>query len=234
LRRRKTDIAGEVRTLSMGEVAPSIAHEVNQPLAALLTNAEAGLQWLSGETPNVQQARASLAMIVQDGRRASAIVRSIHELLNKERGEMVSLDMNQIIEDAVAPMRADFLKRRISLRIERSAALPPVRGDQIQLQQVIFNLVKNGTGIHPEDVERIFQPFFTTKDAGMGIGLSISESIIEAHGGRIWAERNEGPGLTVQFSVPAATPNAAPSKALRRKPPGAVNRTRHQSISRTH
>jgi signal transduction histidine kinase len=144
LRRRAPDVARGVRALSMGEVAPSIAHEVNQPLAAVLTNAAAGLQWLSGETPNVQEAKESLALIVRDGNRASAIIRSIRELLKKERGAMASLDMNEIIQEAVVPARAEFLKRRIALRIDCSEALPPVWGDRIQLQQVILNLTMNG------------------------------------------------------------------------------------------
>jgi PAS domain S-box-containing protein len=263
LRRRKAESLRGIRELSMDEVGPSIAHEVNQPLAAVLTNAEAGLQWLSGETPNIQQAKASLAMIVRDGERASAIIKGIHELLKKERGDLASLDMNEILEDAVAPVRAEFPRHATALRIECCAALPPVWGDRIQLEQVIFNLARNGVeamasvegskelvvtcrrspegdvlvavrdsgaGIDAGDLERIFHPFFTTKSAGMGIGLSISRSIIEAHGGRIWAERNEGPGLTVQFSLPAAAPN----RELRRKQPGAVNRVRNQPVSRTH
>ncbi len=144
LRQRTPEFARGVRTLSMGEVAPSIAHEVNQPLAAVLTNAEAGLQWLSGETPNVQEAKESLALIVRDGNRASAIIRSIRALLKKERGAMACLDMKELIREAIAPARAELLKRRIALRIDCSEGLPPVWGERIQLQQVILNLTMNG------------------------------------------------------------------------------------------
>jgi signal transduction histidine kinase len=200
---------------------------------------------------------------------------------------MSSLDMSEIIQEAIAPARAELLKRRIALRIDCADALPPAWGDRIQLQQVILNLTMNGaeamasndgskellvtcrqsaddsvlvavrdcgTGVHPEYLERIFDPFFTTKQAGMGMGLSISRSIIEAHGGQIRAEMNQGPGLTVQFSVPTAAArepavfrkrrsnhasgigdlrgkndSAAPRKILRRKPPGVVNSARHRS-----
>jgi PAS domain S-box-containing protein len=254
------------RALSMSKVAPPIAHEVNQPLTAVVTNAEAGLQWLSGETPNVQEAKESLAMIVRDGNRASAIIRSIREFLKNERAETAPLDINEVIGEAVAPARAEFLKRGIALRIDSSEALPTVWADRVQLQQVILNLAMNGAeamdssdglrevlvtsrrtaddgvevavrdsgaGVHPKDLQRIFDPFFTTKDTGMGMGLSICRSIIEALGGRIRAELNEGPGLTVQFSIPGAAArkdglrsksDLTPNRVLRRKPPGAVNR----------
>jgi len=245
LREKDTELARIARALAVGELAASIAHEVNQPIAGVVTNAEAGLRWLGGEMPNIHEAKESLALIVRDGNRASGVVRRIREFLNKERQETVSVDMNETIQEVVALARTELLKRQIDLRLDLSAALPPVLGDRIQLQQVILNLILNGSeamastggsrellvtsrksagdtggqpggqpeilvavrdsgvGINPQDMNRIFDAFFTTKPKGMGMGLSISRSIIEAHHGRIWAEANEGPGLTVQFSVPA-------------------------------
>ena len=239
LRETEAKLARVVRALSVGELAASIAHEVNQPLAGVVTNAEAGLRWLSAETPNLHEAKESLTLIVRDGNRASAIIRRIRDFLKKERAEMLSLDMNETIQEAAALAQPELLKRRITLRIERSQALPAVQGDRVQLQQVILNLILNGSeamtstngskelrltsrqsddggvlvavqdsgvGVKPEDLSRLFDPFFTTKEMGMGLGLSISKSIIEAHRGRIWAESNQGPGLTVQFSVPPESP----------------------------
>jgi signal transduction histidine kinase len=234
--RREAGTRQAGRALSTGEAATWIAHEVNQPLAGVAANAEASLRWLSGETPDIQKARESLALIVRDGNRATAVIRSIREFLKDDRGNMETLDMNEIIQEAVAPVRVEFLRRRISLRVDRAGTLPTVWGHRIQLQQVILNLILNGAeamastggpkvllvrsrrsdddrvlisvrdsgiGVHPDDVKRIFEPLFSTKDAGMGLGLSISRTIIEAHGGRIWARLNEGPGLTVEFSVPS-------------------------------
>jgi signal transduction histidine kinase len=239
LREMEAELARVVRALSVGELAASIAHEVNQPLAGVVTNAEAALRWLSGDTPNLHEVKESLALIVRDGHRASAIIRRIREFLKKQRAEMLSLDMNETIQEAVALAQPELLKRRITLRIDRSKPLPAVRGDRVQLQQVILNLILNGSeamastneskellltsrqsadggvliavrdsgvGVKPEELSRLFDPFFTTKEMGMGLGLSISKSIIEAHRGRIWAESNQGPGLTVQFSVPPESP----------------------------
>lgn len=235
---READTRETGRALSTGEAATWIAHEVNQPLAGVAANAEASLRWLSGEAPDIQKARESLALIVRDGNRATAVIRSIREFLKDEPESMETFDMNEIIQEAIAPVRVEFLRRRVSLRVDHAGALPAVWGHRIQLQQVILNLVLNGAeamasigggpkvllvrsrrsdedgvlvsvrdsgiGVHPDDVQRIFEPLFSTKDAGMGIGLSISRTIIEAHGGRIWAKLNEGPGLTVEFSVPSA------------------------------
>ena len=242
LRETEAELARVARALSVGELATSIAHEVNQPLAAIVTNAEAGLRWLNAKTPKLGEAQESLALIVRDGNRASEVIRRIREFLKKDSQQIAPLDISAVVKEAVALVRDDLLKRKAALRLELSDGIPPVRGDRIQLQQVILNLIMNGSeamaslkngsrelvviaqrsgsdkvlvavrdsgaGMDPENADRIFDAFFTTKPTGMGMGLSISRSIIEAHGGRIWAEPNDGPGLTVQFTLPiqAKTP----------------------------
>ena len=240
LRETEAELARVARALTVGELATSIAHEVNQPLAAIVTNAEACIRWLD-KTPNLHEAEESLALIIRDGNRASEVIRRIREFLKKDSRQLAQLDINDVALDAVALVRDELLKRHIALRVELSDDLPPVQGDRIQLQQVILNLIMNGgeamasvadgsrelavmsqkfgtddvlmavrdsgTGMDAQNIDRMFDAFFTTKPTGMGMGLSISRSIIEAHGGRIWAALNDGPGLTVQFSLPARTEN---------------------------
>jgi two-component system, LuxR family, sensor kinase FixL len=241
LRETQAELARIARALTVGELAASIAHEVNQPLAGVITNADACRRWLGGESPNLHEAQESLALIVRDGNRASEVIRRIREFLKKDTQEMASLDINEAIQEAIALARAEFTRSEVALRVELAPDLPLVRGDRIQLQQVILNLMMNGreaissvtdgsrellvtsresagpggdagvlvavrdcgVGIKPQDMHRMFDAFFTTKAKGMGMGLSISRSIMEAHGGRIWAEANDGPGLTVQFTLPA-------------------------------
>jgi PAS domain S-box-containing protein len=235
LRETEAELARVVRALSVGELATSIAHEVNQPLAAVVTNAEAGVRWLSGESPNLAEARESLALIARDGSRASSVIRRIREFLKKESTSAALLDIKDVVQETLSLAQAELIRRQVSVRTELSSELPLLRGDRIQLQQVILNLLMNGaeamastegqkdlvvmsrkvadghvliavrdrgTGVEPENIHKLFDAFFSTKAAGMGMGLSISRSIIEAHGGRIWAELNDGPGLTVQFSLP--------------------------------
>jgi len=236
LRDTEAELARITRAFALGEMATSIAHEVNQPLAGVVTNAETALRWLGGEPPNVQEAKDSLALIVRDGNRAGEVIRRIREFLKKEHQETVVLDINECIQGAITLARPELIERKIALDTEISSDAPLVRGDPIQLQQVILNLMMNGAeamasregpkellvtsqksaeggalvavrdhgvGVGPQDVHRMFDAFFTTKPSGIGMGLSISRSIIEAHGGRIWAEANDGTGLTVQFSLPA-------------------------------
>ena len=235
LRETEAELARVMRALTVGELATSIAHEVNQPLAAIATNAAAGLRWLNGDEAGVQEAKDSLDLIVRDANRASAVIRRIREFLKKD-SQHVEVDIGDVVQEAIALVSNDLLKKQIVVRVELSDALPPVWGDRIQLQQVILNLIMNGSeaiaavndelcdltvivrrsatdrvlvavrdsgaGMNPESIARIFDAFFTTKPSGMGMGLSICQSIIEAHGGRIWAEPNDGPGLTVQFTLP--------------------------------
>jgi PAS domain S-box-containing protein len=237
LRETEAELARVVRALSVGELATSIAHEVNQPLAGVVTNTEACLRWLGGNPPNLQEVKESLALIARDANRAGAVIRRIREFLRKETAETASLNINDVVLDAIELTHSELAKRRIEVRTELSEDIPEVHGDRIQLQQVILNLIMNaaeamaaeqasrdivvasresrdgvlvsvtdsGVGISPPDLPRMFDALFTTKPSGMGMGLSISRSIIESHGGRIWAETNDGPGITVQFTLPAAS-----------------------------
>jgi C4-dicarboxylate-specific signal transduction histidine kinase len=240
-RKRGEEALRVARVLTMGELAASIAHEVNQPLAAVVTNADAALRWLAADPPNLGEAREALARISQDGNRASQVIRRIRAFLKKGDGQAAPLDINEAIQDAVTIARGELVKSRVALRLDLSSQLPPVVGDRIQLQQVVLNLVMNGTealsataegsrelvvtsrniagpeghpavlvavrdsgaGIKPEDMNRMFDAFFTTKATGMGMGLSMSRSIVEDHGGNLWATPNQGLGLTVQFTLPA-------------------------------
>jgi C4-dicarboxylate-specific signal transduction histidine kinase len=244
-RKRGEEALRVARVLTMGELAASIAHEVNQPLAAVVTNAEAALRWLAADPPNLEEVRDALLRISRDGNRASQVIGRIRSFLKKGDGQAAALDINQAIQDAVAIARGDLVKGRVALRLDLSSPLPSVVGDRIQLQQVVLNLVMNGSeamystaedsrelvvssrhvdgpeghpavlvavrdsgaGIKPEDTNRMFDAFFTTKAAGMGMGLSISRSIVEDHGGNLWATPNQGPGLTVQFTLPAERGN---------------------------
>jgi signal transduction histidine kinase len=249
-RKRGEEALRAARVLTMGELAASIAHEVNQPLAAVVTNAEAALRWLTGVTPNLLEARAALVRISQDGNRASQVIRRIRAFLKKGDGQAAPLDINEAIQDAVMIARGELVKSRVALRLDLSTQLPPVVGDRIQLQQVVLNLVMNGSeamsstamsstagasrelvvssrnvagpegrpavlvavrdsgaGINPEDMNRMFDAFFTTKATGMGMGLSMSRSIVENHGGNLWATPNQDLGLTVQFTLPAERGN---------------------------
>jgi two-component system sensor kinase FixL len=239
LRETEAELARVARALSVGELATSIAHEINQPLGGVVTNAEACLRWLDRDIPDIGEARASLALIIRDGNRASAVIRNIRQLLKKEAPQITPLAMNEVIEEVIALVQAELTKREIMLYSELSSDLPPVYCDRVQIQQVLLNLIMNGAdamatitarkelfvisekavdgsvqvavrdfgiGIGAVDMTRIFDPFFTTKPTGIGMGLPLSRSIIESHGGRIWPVLNEGPGLTVKFMLPAGKP----------------------------
>jgi PAS domain S-box-containing protein len=240
LRESEAELARVMRGLLVSEMATSVAHEVNQPLAGVITNAGAAQRWLNRETPDLDEARECLALIVRDGTRAGDIIRRIREFTRKGSEPTASLDMNEVIREAAALAHGELVKRHVDLRMELAGGLPRVRGDRIPLQQVLLNLIMNGAdamdsnrgprellvttrksiesggwpgvhvavrdcgvGIRAEDLHRMFDAFFTTKADGIGMGLSISRSIIEGHAGRIWAEAGDGPGLTVQFWLPA-------------------------------
>jgi C4-dicarboxylate-specific signal transduction histidine kinase len=239
LQKTQAELAHVTRVMTLGELMASIAHEVNQPLAAVLTNAQACLRWLALDPPRPDEARAAVERIVRDSNRASEVIQRIRALVKKSEPQMVALDINDVIREAISLEQREMLNRRVSLRTELASALPPVLGDRVQLQQVVINLVMNaleamapvtdrprdmlirsqrddsnevlvavtdsGMGIDSENAQRLFNAFFTTKPTGMGMGLSISRSIIAAHGGRLWVSPNADHGATFQFALPSSS-----------------------------
>jgi PAS domain S-box-containing protein len=236
LREAQAELARVTRVTTLGELTASIAHEVNQPLAAVIANAEACLRWLDRETPDLAAARRSVEWAISDAGRASDVVRGVRALANKANIERVPLDINDIIREVLGLVQRELLSHSITLQTELAPAPHVILGDRVQLQQVIINLVMNGIeamepvldrprelvirsrpddaqrmlvsvtdcgiGISRGDEDRLFKAFFTTKSGGMGMGLSICRSIVETHGGRLSASRNEGPGATFQFVLP--------------------------------
>ena len=240
LQSTRTELAHVMRVTSLGELTASIAHEVNQPLGAVVANAEACLGWLDRESPDLNEAHAAIERIVRDGHRAGDVIRRVRALIKKTDTQMVPLDVNEIVREAMNIVEHELLRHRVSQRMELSSDLPAVVGDRIQLQQVLLNLIINGIeamqpiterqrelvirseqdearqvqvtvmdcgiGLSAESAHRIFDAFITTKSSGMGMGLSICRSIIQAHGGRIWASSNERFGATFQFTLPLHRP----------------------------
>ncbi len=237
----------EARLLTGDAVAATIAHEVKQPLTGMITNADAGLRWLDRSTPDLDEAKAAFGQIVADGHRAGGVIESIRAIFRKDARNRTSLDINELIGEALTLTRGDLQRHRILVEAEPNAQLPQVRGDRIQLQQVLLNLITNaidsmaakdgarvlrvrsevrdggsvivsvadtGTGIGSQEHELIFNPLFTTKSGGMGMGLSICRSIIEAHDGRLWVAPNKPEGAVFQFMLAAdgATSAAAPRR----------------------
>ncbi len=232
----QAELARVTRMSAMGALAASISHEVNQPLAAVVTNADACLMWLSRDPPNLEEVRSAVDSIAQQGTRASDIVRRIRAMFTKSAPERVRVSVNDVIREACSLVQLQASRNEVTLRIALVNDLPSALGDPLQLQQVIVNLLLNGVeaasvttdrprrlvvtsgqtasgetlvavrdsgvGIDPKDEKRIFDAFFTTKPQGMGMGLSICQSIIEAHGGRLWANANEDYGATLQFTLP--------------------------------
>ncbi len=225
------------RMSAMGALAASISHEVNQPLAAVVTNADACMMWLSSDPPNLEEARAAVDSIAQQGTRASEVVRHIRAMFTKGTPERTKFQINDLIREVSTLIEGAASRNQVVLQTELGAGLPATMGDRVQLQQVIVNLVLNGIeamsevagrprrlvissqmqssdaivvavrdsgiGIAPKDEKRIFDAFFTTKPQGMGMGLSISHSIIESHGGQLWVSANSDYGATFQFTLPA-------------------------------
>ncbi|MET4258319.1 PAS domain S-box-containing protein [Bradyrhizobium sp. S3.12.5] len=239
LRKAQAELAHVTRVTMLGELAASIAHEINQPLAAVISNADACIGWIDREPVELNAARRSVEWIVEDANRASEVIRRIRALAKKTEIEMAPLDMNQLVRETVALVRRELATHAVSVRMELASALPRVCGDRIQLQQVLINLVMNGieamhanverprelairssqvsehgegrmlvtvtdrgVGLGNGATERIFTPFFTTKPSGLGMGLSICRSIIEAHAGRLSAFPNDGSGATFQIALP--------------------------------
>jgi C4-dicarboxylate-specific signal transduction histidine kinase len=236
LRIAQAELAHVTRMTTLGEMSASIAHEVKQPLAAIVINGEAGERWLTREPPKVDEALKAIKRTVVDANRASEVIRRLRDLSKKADPEMAPLDLNAVIDDAVSLVKPEALRQSVTMQLELAPELPPLRGDRIQLQQVIINLVINGfqamsmvtdrrrllfvrtqqhgsdhvlvavqdagVGIEPENLGRLFSAFYTTKPDGMGMGLSICRSIVEAHGGLVWATPNTGAGMTFHFTIP--------------------------------
>jgi len=224
------------RLSTMGELSASIAHEVNQPLAAIVADANASLNWLTTATPDLDSVREALHAIVKDGHRAADVIQRTRQLAARTGPQKVRLDVNDVIRDVVPLIGTEVRSHAVSLRLDLASALPPVLADRVQLQQVLINFVMNaieamasvedrprqlvirsrphegdhvlvavqdaGIGIDANGADQLFSAFFTTKPGGMGMGLSISRSIIEAHGGRLWATPNPTHGATFHFALP--------------------------------
>jgi C4-dicarboxylate-specific signal transduction histidine kinase len=236
LQRVQTELAHVTRVMTLGELTASIAHEVNQPLAAIVTNGNATLRWLAGATPNLYEARQAVERIIKDSYRASEVIARIRAFVKKRAPRNDLIDLNEVIVEAFALAQNQARRSHVELKQQLKDDLPLVHGDRVQLQQVILNLIVNGLeaiakgkdgarellvtsnadgdnhvivavsdsgeGLDPAKVESIFEAFFTTKPEGMGMGLAISRTIIEAHGGRLWASANEPRGAVFQFTLP--------------------------------
>jgi len=235
LRQAQADLAHVSRVTTMGELTASLAHEVNQPIAAAVTNANTCLRWLTRDHPDVEEARAAAMRIVKDGTRAGEIISRIRLLFKKGLPQRELVDVNEVIREMIVLLRGEATRYSISVRTELAADLPQVMGDRVQLQQVLMNLMINGieamkdvdgthelairsqlteneevvvsvadsgVGLPPKQTEQIFNAFFTTKPHGTGMGLRISRSIIESHGGRLWAAENSSRGASFSFSLP--------------------------------
>ena len=241
LRAARDQLAHIARVTTMGELAASIAHEVNQPLTAVVTNGDAGLRWLSQSPPNVDEAQKAMREMVKQGHRASDVIARIRALLRKTKPNFSSVDTRELIEEVLTLTRQKVEEHGVTVKVEAASDIPLVTGDSVQLQQVLVNLILNaleatraarngarellvtsqcletnevviavhdsGTGIDPQYLDQLFRPFFTTKGTGLGMGLAISRSIVEAHGGRLWATSKEGQGATFQFSLPIREAN---------------------------
>jgi predicted ATPase/signal transduction histidine kinase len=236
LHKTRTDLAHVTRVTSLGELTASIAHEVNQPLGAVMFNAEACMSWLHGDPPNMDEAHAALQRIVRDSTRAGEVIRRIRAIAKKTDTKMAPLNLNDVLSESLGFVQHELSTARVALRVEHASMLPLILADKVQIQQVILNLVMNGieamqpitdrprellirseqddelqvqvtvtdcgVGFPADSADRLFNTFFTTKSSGMGMGLSICRSIIELHGGRIWAVPNTPHGAIIQFTLP--------------------------------
>ncbi|WP_437840585.1 hybrid sensor histidine kinase/response regulator [Sorangium sp. So ce1153] len=246
VQKAQDELAHLNRVSAMSELAASLAHELSQPLAAILSNAQAAERLLAHAPPDIAEARAALADIMADDRRAGQVIQRMRAMLRKGELSAAALDLDELIRDVVRLMASAALLAGTTVRIELAPGLPRVRGDRIQLQQVLLNLLVNaldavarrppearlvvvrtrrtdggqvelsvadsGEGIPPADLERVFEPFFTSKPQGLGVGLAISRSIVEAHGGRLWAEHCPGEGATFRCALPVWNEETRPSR----------------------
>ncbi len=236
LAKARSELARVARITSLGALTASIAHEVNQPLSGIITNASTCLRMLAADPPNFDGARETARRTIRDGNRASEIITRLRALFVKKDTATETVDLNEATREVIALLRSELQRSQVILRAELRDDLPHITGDRVQLQQVILNLLRNasdamgaiddrprrlvirtaldeddrvrltvqdaGVGFDAQAVDRIFEAFYTTKNDGMGIGLSVSRSIIESHHGRLWAEPNDGPGATFSFSIP--------------------------------
>src|ERR1700681_2712882 len=233
-----SELAHVARVTSLGALTASIAHEVSQPLSGIITNACTGLRMLAADPPNVDGARETVRRTIRDGNRASEVITRLRALFSKKEATIESVDLNEATREVIALSLSELQRNRVILRTELASDLPVVKGDRVQLQQVVLNLLRNasdamsavndrprhmvittereegdrvrltvqdaGVGLDPQAMDRLFEAFYTTKNDGMGMGLSISRSIIERHHGRLWAAPSDGPGATFSFSIPCA------------------------------
>ena len=241
LHRQRDELAHVARISTMGELAASLAHELNQPLTAILSNAQAAQRFLAADPGNVGEVLAILRDIVEDDTRAGEVIRRARELIRKRDLEIAALDLETIVRDVVMLIHSDAILHNVNVLLQIDPGAPKVHGDKVQLQQVVLNLLLNafqamkdcpvterqvtvrtelddghkvivavsdrGEGLKDDQLEKIFQPFYTTKNDGLGLGLSISRSIVEAHGGRLWAQNNPDRGVTIYFTVPLGERN---------------------------
>ena len=236
-------LAKVARVTTLGVLTASIAHEVNQPLSGIITNASTCLRMLDADPPNVEGARETARRTIRDGNRAADVIARLRTLFSKKEFTFEVLDLNEVTSEVIALSLRDLRRNQVALQSELADDLPTIVGDRIQLQQVILNLLRNasdamvdvhdrprqllvrteredgdrvrvsvrdaGVGVDPRSMNKLFDAFYTTKSDGMGIGLSVSRSIIERHRGRLWTESNDGPGATFSFSIPSGPESAA-------------------------
>jgi PAS domain S-box-containing protein len=248
LSKARSELAHVARVTSLGVLTASIAHEVSQPLSGIITNASTCLRMLASDPPQVEGARETARRTIRDGNRASEVITRLRALFSKKDAATESVNLNEATREVIALSLTELQKNRVVLRSELADDLPLVRGDRVQLQQVILNLLRNGSdamsavedrprqllvrterdggdgvrltvqdsgvGFDPQSAERLFDAFHTTKSDGMGIGLSVSRSIIESHQGRLWATRNDGPGAAFSFSIPRAREGSAGAESI--------------------
>jgi signal transduction histidine kinase len=241
---------GDDHNWSEETLTASIAHEVNQPLSGIITNASTCLRMLDADPPNIDGARETARRTIRDGNRAADVIARLRALFSKKEFTLESLDLTEVTREVIALALSDLQRNRITLQAELADDLPPVTGDRVQLQQVILNLLRNasdamadvddrprqlvvrteregtdrvrvtvrdtGVGVHAQDIDKLFDAFYTTKSGGMGIGLSVSRSIVERHQGRLWVEPNDGPGATFAFTIPCPPRGSASEKPILR------------------